>query len=232
MDSTRKSAEARSMRTTRILAAGLACITLSSSLAFGQTGKSPRRMFEDSWYWGAKGGAALFKSASEDVTAGTAGLDWLITRRHAALYVSVEQSYFETKGVVFDPTVSGSARVVDLDDFRRYNFGLMAFPKAYGRFLPYAGLGYAILVINDVDPRGTFTSQVAMDSVFARIDQQSSRSSMVFTAGVQAQVKRYGLFLQSSTMGTRNNFLIPGAYTTYIEAGVRYNLTRGFVPLN
>jgi hypothetical protein len=221
------------MRNTRILATGLACVTLSASLLQAQAARLPRRSFEDSWYWGAKGGVALFKSASENVTAPSGGIEWLITRSRAALNVSVEQSFFDTKGAVFDPTVSGSLRAVDISNLRRYQLSLMAFPKSYGRFMPYAGLGYALSVISDANPRGTFTSQTTMDSVFARVDAQSSKSSVVFSGGVQALVKRYALFLQGSIMPTRQRFLINGgSYTNFIEAGVRYNLTRAREPLN
>ncbi len=219
------------MRSTRILAAGLACLTLSS-LSQAQSGRNPRKVFEDSWYWGAKGGVSLFTSASENVVAPSVGADWLITRHRVALNVSFDQSFFETQGGVFDNTVSGSLRAVDISDSRRYSMSLMAFPKQYGRFRPYAGVGYALSIISDAQPRGTFTSQTVMDTVFARVDAQSSRTSFVMTGGVQAQYNRYGIFVQASSMPTRNRYLINGgSYTSFVEFGLRYNLTRANDPL-
>ena len=35
------------------------------------------------------------------------------------MYVSVEQSFFDTQGGVFDPTSPGSVRIVDISDSRR-----------------------------------------------------------------------------------------------------------------
>jgi hypothetical protein len=221
------------MRTTRTLAAGLACLTLVPALMHAQARRSPRSVFEDSWYWGAKGGVALFESAAEKVTAPSVGAEWLITRHRVALYVSAEQSFFDTKAAVFDPTVAGSARPVDISNLRRYNIDLVGFPKQYGRYRPYVGIGYAISVIGDANPRGNFTSETSMDSVFTRVDDQSSRSSLVGLAGLQAHFGRYAVFGQVSSSSTRNNFLINGgAYTTFAEFGIRYNLTRAREPLN
>src|SRR6185503_19382746 len=126
---------------------------------------------------------------------------------------------------VFDATVVGSARPVDISDLRRYTIGLYAFPIEHGKLRPYAGLGLAINVIQNAVPRGTFSSVESHDGVFQRVSDQSSRASAILTGGLQYQVGRSAWFGQLSTMPTRNNFLISGSSHTFVfEFGVRYNL--------
>jgi opacity protein-like surface antigen len=213
------------MRTIRTLTAGLACAALLPAFAAAQSVPQKVRSFTDSWYWGAKGGVSMFGSAVENISAPSVGAEWMITRTRVAMYVSVEQSFFDTQGAVFDPTSVGSARIVDIKDSRRYNLQLFAFPKQYGAFRPYAGLGFALIMIRDARPMGTFTTPESQDSIFARVDDASSRTTPVLTLGGQADWQRYGFFVQASTMATRNRFLINGKANTYlIEGGVRYNL--------
>ena len=216
------------MRTIRTLTAGLACAALLPAMAAAQQAAVPQkaRSFTESWYWGAKGGVSLFGAAAEDISAPTFGGEWMITRTRIAMYVSIEQSFFDTQGGVFDPTSPGSTRIVDIKDSRRYNLQLFAFPKAFGALRPYAGLGYALLMIRDANPQGTFSSAGAEDSVLTSVNDQSSRTVPVFTLGSQLDFSRAALFVQASTMATRNRFLINGKSNTYLlEAGLRYNLT-------
>ena len=47
------------------------------------------RDFEDSWFWGVKGGVSTFSPTYGDSeTAPTFGAEWLITRTHGALYIA------------------------------------------------------------------------------------------------------------------------------------------------
>jgi opacity protein-like surface antigen len=213
------------MRTIRTLTAGLACAALLPAVVAAQQVPQKVRSFTDSWYWGAKGGVSMFGSAAEDISAPTFGGEWMITRTRVAMYVSVEQSFFDTQGAVYDPTSTGGARIVDIKDSRRYNLQLFAFPKQFGSLRPYAGLGFALIMIRDASPVGTFSSAGSQDSVFAAVDDRSSRTSPVFTLGTQFDFSRAALFVQGSTMATRNRFLINGKANTYLlEAGLRYNL--------
>jgi hypothetical protein len=213
------------MRTIRTLTAGLACAALLPAVVAAQQVPAKARSFTDSWYWGAKGGVSMFGAAAENISAPTVGGEWMITRTKVAMYVSVEQSFIDTQGGVFDATSSGSVRVVDIKDSRRYNMQLFAFPKQFGSFRPYAGLGFAIIMIRDANPEGTFSSPGSQDTVYARVDDQSSRTTPVFTLGGQYDVSRFALFAQASSMSTRNRFLINGKANTYlIEGGIRYNL--------
>ena len=116
---------------------------------------------------------------------------------------------------------------MSISDLRRYNASILFFPVQFGALRPYAGLGLALNVIQSAQPQGTFTSPAAQSSVFTAVEQQSSRTSPVFTVGAQAQVMRASFFAQVATMPTRNNFLINGGANTFmLEAGIRYNLLR------
>ena len=151
------------MRTIRTLTAGLACMVLLPAVAAAQAPQpaAPQtRTFTDSWYWGAKGGVSLFGAAAEDISAPSVGAEWMITRTKVAMYVSVEQSFFDTQGAVFDPTSTGSARIVDIKDSRRYNLQLFAFPKQFGAFRPYAGLGFALISIREEVTRTLLRAQI------------------------------------------------------------------------
>ena len=219
------------MRTVRSFGLALFAATVIPALAGAQATKSaekPGRGFEDSWYWGVKGGNTMFTSGESGATkinAATVGAEWLITRTRAALYISIEQAFFDTKASVFDPTSASSVRPVSISDLRRYNAGLFVFPLGHGSVRPYAGVGLAINVIQNAQPEGTYTSAEAQDAVFTAVDQMSSRTSTVYTLGIQAQVARAALFVQGSTMPTRNRFLINGAANTFmVEGGVRFNL--------
>ena len=213
------------MRTIRTLTAGLACAALLPALAAAQAAPQKLRSFTDSWYWGAKGGVSMFGAVAENINAPTVGGEWMITRSRVAMYVSVEQAFFDTQGAVYDPSSAGSARIVDIKDSRRYNVQLFAFPKQYGSFRPYAGLGFALISIRDAQPEGTFVSPASQDTVLSTVNDASSRTTPVFTLGSQYDFNRSALFVQASAMPTKNRFLINGKPTTYmIEAGLRYNL--------
>lgn len=209
------------MRSLRTLAAGLLCTALLPAVAAAQRGPA----YQNSWYWGAKGGVALMESLSENISAPTAGVDWLITRERVALNLSFEQAFFETTTGILDPSVNGSVRPVDVRDLRRYQVSLFAMPKAWGNLLPYFGAGVAINTLRESNPQGTFTSPGSQDTVYTFVNDQSSRASFVATLGAQYNLRLVSLFAQAAVMPTRSNFLINGAANTYlIEAGLRYNL--------
>ncbi|MEP7346182.1 MAG: hypothetical protein ABI877_12990 [Gemmatimonadaceae bacterium] len=213
------------MRIVRTVAKAVACIAFIPALVMAQ--KPADRAFVDSWFWGIKGGTAMFKVANGagQKMAPSVGAEWLITRTKIALNVSVEQSFFDDQTGVYDPTVSGAFRAVDISDWRRYQASIFFFPKAFDQLRPYAGMGLAINAIQNASPRGQFISQGAQDSVFRQVSDYSSRASVVFTGGAQYAVGRASLFGQASAMPTRSRFLVSGSpYTVMFEGGVRYNI--------
>jgi hypothetical protein len=216
------------MRIVRTIGLALVAAALLPVAASAQGASKAPRGFNDSWYWGLKGGTTMF-TAGEDgdtqVSAPTVGAEWLITRSRVALNVSVEQSFFDDKSSVFDPSFSGSVRPVSINDMRRYQASVFFFPKQFGAFRPYAGLGLAINVIQNANPEGTFLSEASQSAILASVEDQTSRASTNFTLGVQAHVRNAAIFVQGASMPTRNRFLLSGAANTYVlEAGIRYNL--------
>jgi len=221
------------MRLARSIVVAMLATAAVSGLAAAQAAAgSASSSFDNGWFWGAKGGITQFDAIDtqtggfKTVSATTIGGEWLITRTRGALVLSIEQAFFDEVSAVFDPTSPGAARPVDISDMRRYHVGVLAFPVKWAGARPYLGVGYAVNVIQDASPRGTFPSEGAMDSVFTRVDQQSTRASFVITAGIQAQMGRLGFFAQAATMPTRDNFLINGSSNTFMfEGGLRFRLS-------
>lgn len=220
------------MRIVRKFGLGL-LVAAVPALVSAQQASSSRSNFENSWFWGAKGGIASFDpDGAGRVTATSIGGEWLITRSRAGLYISIDQSFFDEVSGVFDPTVSGSIRAVDISDMRRYSAGLLAFPLDWGALRPYAGIGLSVNVIQNATPQGAYVSDSALMFVAEQVNEQSSRVSAVFTAGLQINAGFLALFGQASAMPTRRNFLINGDDRTYLlEGGVRFNLSRAIDPL-
>lgn len=213
------------MRIVRTVARVVAGAAFIPALVLAQ--KPADRTFNDSWFWGVKGGATMFTVANgaAQKTAPSVGAEWLITRTRIALNISIEQSFFDDQAGVYDPTVSGSFRPVDISDWRRYQASVFFFPGAVSNLRPYAGMGLAINVIQNAAPEGQFTSQDAQDNVFQQVSDFSSRASAVFTGGAQYAVGRASLFGQVNAMPTRSHFLISGSgYTFMFEGGIRYNI--------
>lgn len=205
---------------------GFTLLLAAPVAANAQQATSSRTQFENSWFWGAKAGMSSFDpSGGGRVSASSIGAEWMITRSRAALYLSVDQSFFDATAGVFDATSQGSVRPVDVSDWRRYGVGLFAFPVTWGSIRPYAGIGLTINVLQNADPRGTFASAASQTAVFDRVEEQTSKVSATFTTGAQLQIGRAALFGQASAMPTRNNFLISGSSHTFvIEGGLRFNL--------
>ena len=216
------------MRIVRTFRLALAAAVVIPPLVGAQAASKSPRGFDDSWFWGIKGGSTMFTTGAAGdakVSAPTVGAEWVITRSRVAAYLSVEQAFFDNTAAVFDITSAGSARAVNISDLRSYNAGMYFYPLRYGNLRPYAGLGLAINVIQNADPQGTYPSESAQETVFTSVDEQSSRVSAKFTLGSQDQLQRVSVFAQAATLPTRRNFLINGAANTFVlEAGLRFNL--------
>lgn len=207
------------MRMTRLFIAGVVCAALVPVTASAQR----TRDFEDSWFWGVKGGVSAYSPVYGDgETAPTFGAEWLITRTHGALYLSVDQANINAISAVFDPTVEGSVRPVEIDKLRRVGFAALMFPKRFGGVRPYAGLGLSLNLIGDASPLVTADDEEVTDGVYERIEDRRSQASLLGMGGVQLQVGRAALFGQASFMPANSRFLLDDALT-FFELGVRYN---------
>lgn len=213
------------MRMVRTVAATFAGLVFVPSLAFAQANGSaaPSR---DSWYWGINGGAMMFNAGfneEQSVTAPSVGGEWLIMRQRFALRISVQQAFFEKQAAIYDPTVAGASRPVDVKDWRRYAVEVYAMPSGDRAILPYAGGGIALNVLQNSTPVGSFVSQESLEQVYTDVDEFSTRASLVAAAGFQLNFGRSALFAQASAMPTRNSFLLNrSSYTMVFEGGIRY----------
>lgn len=209
------------MRTIRWLTSGLALAALVPSLGAAQTSS---RLFENSWFWGAKGGVMSFSTVADGNTAAPlVGAEWLITRTHGALYLSGGQSFFKATSSVQDRY--GQDYRVAIRDMRRYTIAALAFPVAWGTVRPYGGVGFSLNNIQRtslIDLPATDTS--TMD-VASELHQQKDQASFITMAGIQAQYQRVSLFSQVTYMPAKSAFLLNGRSTYILEAGIRYNFS-------
>ncbi len=215
------------MRNVRRFGLGFLMALVPALVTAQQAATNSRTNFDDSWYWGIRGGMTSFDAGAGRVSAPSVGGEWLITRTKGALYVAVDQSFFDEQAGLFDPSAPGSVRVVDVSDMRRYSMGLLAFPIVIGNSLrPYAGVGLSINVIQNAEPLGTYADTGSQNTVFRNLHEQTSKISAVFTGGAMYQIGRAAIFGQASAMPTRSNFLLNGASHTFMfEGGIRYNLS-------
>jgi len=208
------------MRKTRWLLAGLMCAAFVPADASAQR----TREFEDSWFWGVKAGVSTFTpTLGDSETSATYGAEWLITRRRGALYVAIDEANISTTSAVFDPTSDGGFRPVGVEKLRRVSFAALAFPKAFGKFRPYAGLGLALNVIGDAYPLVAADEEDVDDVVWDRIDDRSSQASFLVMAGGQLHVRKVAVFAQASMIPSNNKFLLNDNPLGFFELGVRYN---------
>ena len=102
------------MRTIRALTIASAIAAVLPNAAAAQHG----RQFKDAWFWGVKGGGLVLADTAEKYKPyPLAGVEWLITRSHAGLYMSGSQAFFTQQAFTFrDPNspADSGVRVIDL----------------------------------------------------------------------------------------------------------------------
>jgi hypothetical protein len=207
------------MRKSKMFFAGLLCAALVPASASAQRASD----FEDSWFWGVKGGVSAYSPVYGDAeTAATFGAEWLITRTRGALYISVDQANINAVSAVFDPAAEGSVRSVEVEKLRRVGFAALMFPRRFGHARPYAGLGLSINLIGDAYPLVSADDEEVNDAVYERIDDRKSQAALLGMAGVQVQLGRAGVFGQASFMPANDRFLLDDALA-FFEFGVRFN---------
>jgi hypothetical protein len=209
------------MRSFRGLLLGLALLAVAPTVGSAQAG----RLFEDSWFWGAKTGMLLFSTeAVENAYAPLFGGEWLITRTRGALYVAYEQAFFTENSAIEDLLNTNGERIVEMTDMRRVTFAALAFPKNLGGIRPYAGVGMAMNFIQEAVPLGSFQSASQQNDILATIEEQRTRGSVLLMGGVQLQYARLSIFGQATMMPSQSGFLFNGRSTYIVEGGVRWNV--------
>jgi hypothetical protein len=214
------------MRLLRVFTAAIGLAALLPQLSAAQAG----RQFKDAWFWGIKGGSMLYSSAStENSVAPLVGAEWLITRSHGGLYVSLDQAFLKTTGTFLDRDPDSTFnRNVALKNMRRLSIAAMAFPLQSAKYHPYAGLGLSLSQIGGAALQSAFANttryQIALDSV------QSKKASFspVLVAGIQARLTRFSVFGQTTASPVQENFFLRSgntgqAFNFSLETGIRYN---------
>ncbi len=208
------------MRTTRWFIAGLVCTASLSATASAQQ----TRYFDDSWFWGVKSGVATFSpTLGGNETAATYGGEWLITRSRGGLYVSFDQANVSTVSAVIDANTSDGFRPVTVNKLRRIGFAALAFPKRFGRFRPYAGLGLSVDVVGSASPQLSEKENGVDAAVSQRIEDNRSQAGVLGMAGVQMQFERLAIFGQASMVSAQSSFLLGNNALGFFEGGIRYN---------
>lgn len=208
------------MRTVRWMASGLALLMLLPAVGAAQSS----RLFQDSWFWGAKFGVMSYSTAAQkNSTAAAIGAEWLITRSSGALYIAGEQSFFNATSAVQDNASVPNTYRVAIKDMRRYTAAALAFPVAWGTLRPYGGAGFSLNLIQHADLADPVADTTQSAVVSQRIADQKDRISFITMAGLQAQYRRVSLFGQLTFMPAKENFLLNGRATYLLETGVRYN---------
>ncbi|HVE79973.1 MAG TPA: hypothetical protein VNA89_13995 [Gemmatimonadaceae bacterium] len=218
------------MRMVRPLTLAFGALALLPATGAAQSG----RYFQNAWFWGAKAGNMTYwtRGKSSPSQAVQFGGEWLITRKRGGLYVAFDKVFFNTlysgsqTTYIDDPlnTDDGGVRYIDFDDMRRLTFAAMAFPKQFGPFRPYGGLGLAVNWITEAVPRGGFsTAQQAADIMMA-VEDAKTRTAPIFILGTQMQLFRMSAFGQASYMPAERRFLLNDRGTYFFEVGVRYNV--------
>src|SRR5437016_3872137 len=122
------------MRSIRALATAAILAATLPLVAGAQRG----RQFKDAWFWGVKGGGFTYADGGGKYQlAPLGGGEWLITRTHGGLYVSLSQAFMSTtttfpagptaQDTIVVGGVTQRTRLVDLHNLRKLDMALMAF---------------------------------------------------------------------------------------------------------
>jgi hypothetical protein len=213
------------MRAIRVLAVA-ALVSLDFSAAAAQT----TRHFENSWFWGAKGGLLSYQVFS-DTNAFTwlVGGDWLITRKKGGLYVAFDHAQVGLDSVFVNDSLSPldtAPRVVHLEGMRRFTFAGMLFPFENDRIYPYIGGGFTLSVIQRAEAQGNFRNATQQNLVLNTVQSFKSVASPTFMVGTQLRLPLLpSAFIQATATPTSNLFFLfmGTGWRTTVEVGARYN---------
>lgn len=199
------------MRLNRSLMTGLALLTLVPATGRAQEG----RLFNNSWFWGAGGGALTYWTATTAHSqAPTVSLDWLLTRTHYALYLGFDQAFFTARNLTYtdvgrfftDTTLTTSRDIeyfaqAKVRNSRHLQAALLAFPGS-GHLRPYGGIGISA---NFVQGSVTTSAPPALTPAaqwFPNFFEDQFRMeaadwiSPVLMGGLQAQLSRFSIYGQ------------------------------------
>ncbi len=211
------------MRILRALTIAASVVALPS-LATAQAG----RPFKDAWFWGVKaGGFTLADTGGANTFAPMVGAEWLITRTHGGLYISAGQAFFNSETLAMSSeSNTGTLRVIRLNNLRKFDVALMAFPGEHNRWHPYAGAGFTLQAVADADGQPPFNTVDDLAFTQALIQQNKVSFSPFGIIGAQYRFTGISVFGQATVNPTQHNFLLYNgqAFNSSLEFGVRYNV--------
>lgn len=233
------------MRLIRRFATGLALLAVPMLPTVGHAQSDAQ--FDNSWFWGLNGGSMVYwTSQVSHAAAPTIGLDWLITRRHYALMVGLDQTFFtghnlsytevgryyaDTTFTTYQDIAYGATATVH--NSRHLEAALLAFPWS-GRVRPYIGGGISANFVEGTIMTSAAPTYGSADQWFPTYyqdtyrDQAANWITPLIVLGVQAQVIGrlwlYGqakLFPTSAPQGNPQFFTNQGFFM--FQAGLRIN---------
>jgi len=213
------------MRSIRALTTVVALVAALPSVVAAQGS----RQFKDAWFWGVKGGGFTFAdSAGQNQFAPVAGVEWLITRTHAGLYVSFSQAFMNTQTVFAANPMSPdtSMRPINLKNVRKLDAALMGFPGKRVSWHPYIGIGFSVAQVASAEGVGPYASVDEFDATERLILNTKVGVSPLIVAGAQYRLAPISIFGQAMVSPTQKNFILyngqPANFT--VEFGLRYNV--------
>src|SRR4051794_36929569 len=208
------------MRTIRALTTALALVGVLPTLGSAQGG----RPFKDSWFWGAKAGTLMYSTISTtNAMAPSGGLDWLITRSKAGMYMSYSQAFFNR--IEYMQAEGDTVRGVNLKDMRRADIAAMVFPGNSRFIRPYFGLGLTMSQIATAEKLGAFANVDQFQAADALVTELRTSITPLLIAGTQLQLHIFSVFAQGSAVASQKSFFLHGnnSFNLSAEAGVRFN---------
>ena len=137
--------------------------------------------------------------------------------------MSFDEANVSTISAVLDASTSDGFRPVSVEKLRRIGIAGLVFPKRFGRFRPYAGLGLSMDLVGTAVPMVSGSNDDVNDAVFDRIEERRSQVGVLGMAGGQVLFERLAIFGQVSVVPGQSKFLLGDNVLGFFEAGVRYN---------
>lgn len=200
------------MRTIRALTATVALLAAVPAAGEAQI----VRPFKDSWYWGGKAGTLVYSTWSTSrAMAPIAGVEWLITRTHAGLYISYAHAFYDRTETISDGV---SSSPVDIANLRRGDIAVLVFPGSNPYLKPYAGFGLSMNQVAYAQPQGTLSDDV--------LREYKTSMSPLIMAGLHLNGPLIAIFGQASVVHTGSRFYLHGStpFNMVVEGGARINL--------
>ena len=195
------------------------------------------RPFHNAWFWGARGGILNYSSdadpalgpydGTDNAGAPMVGVDWLITRTRAGLYVGVDQSFFTSAAFYRRPYVSGDPTAV-MKNMRRISAAAMLFPMQSPMTHPYLGFGFSLNQIVDAGLSAPIAIPALAAAARDSIQTKKLTIAPMLLAGVQQRLPGFSVFAQGSATWLQNGYLLKNLAPKHhlqwtVEAGIRYN---------